>query len=59
MVLFVTWDHCHGWYDRHTGEWDWSDPDDPHLPDCLDAAGELLVEVDPLNDDGHWPTLNY
>lgn len=59
LVLFATWDHLHGWYDRRTGETEeqTADEDVRHLPSCLAQDGTLLVELEPFDDDGRWPTL--
>lgn len=57
VMEFATWDHEHGWYDKKTGEWD-IDKDARHLTSCYDAEDVLLVNLEPFDDDGHWPTLN-
>jgi len=58
LVRFATWDHLHGWYDRRTGESDQETHDNVvHVASCYGADGALLVELDPLDDDGRWPTL--
>jgi hypothetical protein len=57
IVLFATWDHGHGWYDRRTGETSGAKPDTTaHMPSCYGEDGELLLELDPFVDDGRWPT---
>lgn len=58
LVIFATWDHEHADYDRSTGSLFWQKDAPAHQPECFDADGSLLVELDPFDDDGRWPTLN-
>lgn len=58
LVHWATWDHEHGWYDRRTGDWGYDTILAPwHMPSCYAPDGTLLLDLDPLDDDGHWPTL--
>lgn len=57
VTVFATWDHVHGWLDRRSGAWDYEP--DLHIDACYDERGDLLVELDPLDDDGRWPIQGY
>lgn len=59
VILFVTWDHRHGWFNRKTGESDIpvDATDADHFTSCYDdELHELLAELEPFEDDGRWPT---
>lgn len=58
VILFVTWDHQHGWLNRKTGEVGWElDEEVVHFTSCRDEeTHELLPELEPFEDDGRWPT---
>lgn len=61
VILFATWDHQHGWFNRKTGEVGWDIPaeDADHFTSCRDDEDPrrpLLAELPPFEDDGRWPT---
>jgi hypothetical protein len=59
VILFATWQHEHGWFDRKTGEHGIFPPDTYglHPTSCyVEGTSELLAELEPFEDDGRWPT---
>ncbi|MFF2053720.1 hypothetical protein ACFVU2_19105 [Leifsonia sp. NPDC058194] len=61
VVMFTTWDHEHGFYNRRTGQRGEPLPGGGgwHLPSCYDDRGQLLLDCDPFEDDGRWPVQGY
>jgi hypothetical protein len=55
FIMWVTWDHVHGWYDRRAGQQGLTEPGYGHIPSCYGEHGELLLDLDPFEDDGRWP----
>lgn len=59
VILFATWDHRHGWFNRKTGETGWDIPAEEadHFTSCYDQElRTLLLELEPFEDDGQRPS---
>lgn len=57
VYYWATWDHEHGYYNMRTGEVEYRKGTTVHPATCYGADGRLLVELEPFEDDGRWPTL--
>ncbi|MFP3467193.1 hypothetical protein [Leifsonia sp. SIMBA_070] len=58
VILFATWAHEHGRFDRRTGASTYEKGDDvTHAASCFAHDGSLLLDLEPFDDDGRWPTL--
>lgn len=49
VVLFATWQHEHGWWDRSTGVFGYNKGGHvEHFSSCYDAEHQLLMELEPF-----------